>query len=942
MSFLDQLVNLVPIAAVKPLTAQERNIALIPPTPPAMRSGALIHADAGPPGGGGLPQRVVAVLGPGATFAGIADTLLPRYAEASGKGGPAAPTRDELARAIVVYAKDYLVAGEWRYHKVGVILPLPIEIDPDLNAWIVDPDRVRELAASFSAAWRPRLSIPPGPLGVPDALDLETAARNEAATAGTVQALADEQWTQVLRNPSDAVLLFLAILRTLDGGGTGSGAPGQAAAAALAALNGATAEQLSVLAATTAGNAVLRRFSALLTPLPPGADPDVKTLLGNALHQAGSRTLVVPREVPQTPAQQASQRGKADPVEGSAADPPGGIHWLVLGRDVAVGRSATARVSAVNYTGPEFKGRVALEPYLAADAASLVPGDPHKEELLLLVAGLEDQGRLDSVRARDASLITAGLGNWGATDPAGLPALLSAYKTAAPDEFDLFFALYGLDVGPDPAGGPGSRLLIIGPDGATTVPDTATLQAFFGGAADASGGITFGSGWAARFRLPALVSAAYRRVQVAQAAAPLAADPVELAAALVRPFPATAYALTFEPGLNSLLATFLTTRMTNGGAPPHEGGVIGAARTSHADDADTLAAAVVDVTGVGEGAAIAYAGFFDDQTFYVGSLAKILAMYAAFELRFRLQTLVNAVKPLGPMTQQFGEHILDAARRAWGPQIRRPFPDFPGLTINQVPNLRTMFTVGPDGAVNFRRAAVPESAIATVGEFGTPTAAMTYYHWQKLMMLWSNNTAASMVINAIGFPYINRLLRVAGFFDEASKRGLWISGNYRSRDWLPKTNPPQDDLMTLSPRGTAHYKSKTNFVANPQQVARLLTLAKLHQLFDGDVATCDDMLTLMKADPTDVAGPGVSRPIATAVGLTADDTVSSKIGIGDPSPVSGRAGFHDCAVVDRTEGGQLLSYVAVVLGGFNKPPANLDAWAATARALDGSIKDMHT
>jgi hypothetical protein len=939
MSFLDQLVELLPVAVAKPLTALQRNVMTIPEFPPAsVRNGELKHPGAGPPGGDGPPQRVVAVLGQGTTFEGIADTLMPLYTTVASGGGPAAPTVDVLARAIAAYTKDYLAAdNKWQFHRVGVLVPLPIEIDADSHQWIVSADRIRELANPFPAVLRQPLRTPPAALPVPDALALEAQGASQATPVATL-------WIQALRNPSEAVLLLLATLRALDSKGAG-----QAAKAVLAALSAATPAQLNVLAATTAGNGVLRRFTALLSPpLPAGVDTtaaaSARTLLADALHQAGSRTLVIPREVPETPGQQADQRGKADPVEGSAADPPSGIHRLVLGRDLAVGHSAKAQVNAVNYTGPEFKGRVALDPYLAADAASLLPGNPHKDELLLLVAGLE-QGRLDSVKARDASLITAGLGNWGATDPTGLPALLSAYKTAAPDEFDLFFGLYGLDVRPGPVGGQ-SQLLIIGPDGSTTVPDAAALQAFFGGSADGSGGVMFSSAWAARFRLPALVSAAYRRVQVAQAAAPLAADPVELQAARIRPFPAKAYALTFDPAKSNTLAGFLTTRMTNGGVPPHEGGVIGAARTSHADDANTLAAAVVDLTG--GAAALAYAGFFDDQTFYVGSLAKTLAMYAAFELRFRLQTLVNAVKTPAAMTEQFWQHILNAARHAWGQQIRRAFPEFPQLNINQIPDLNKMFTVAADGTVGFRKGPAPESAIHTVGEFGTPTAQMTFYHWQKLMMLWSNNTAASMVINAIGFPYINRLLRVAGFFQpfvptaghpSGPGTGLWISGNYRSGDWVPKTNPPQDDLMTLSPRGSAHYKKTTNFVANPKQVAQLLALAKLRQLFDGDAGTCNDMLTLMKEDLTDPAGPGVGRPIADAISLTTG-TVSSKIGVGNASPVSGLVGFHDCAVIDRTVNGKLLSYVAVVLGGFD-PGANRNAWNETARALDGCIRDMN-
>jgi hypothetical protein len=70
------------------------------------------------------------------------------------------------------------------------------------------------------------------------------------------------------------------------------------------------------------------------------------------------------------------------------------------------------------------------------------------------------------------------------------------------------------------------------------------------------------------------------------------------------------------------------------------------------------------------------------------------------------------------------------------------------------------------------------------------------------------------------------------------------------------------------------------------------------------------------------------------------DTVSSKIGIGDPAAPGGLVGAHDCAIVNRTVGGHALSYVAVVLGGYNTG-VDATAFLNTARALDASIQAMH-
>ena len=41
----------------------------------------------------------------------------------------------------------------------------------------------------------------------------------------------------------------------------------------------------------------------------------------------------------------------------------------------------------------------------------------------------------------------------------------------------------------------------------------------------------------------------------------------------------------------------------------------------------------------------------------------------------------------------------------------------------------------------------------------------------------SNAVAAGLVIDAVGYPYLNGVLREGGFFDPASKSGLWVSGN---------------------------------------------------------------------------------------------------------------------------------------------------------------------
>ena len=127
---LDQILQLFGLATLAPMTPEARNVQRFPGAdPPAVLHGVLAHRQGGLVTDASLRPRVSVLLGPGATFQGTADRMLPLYVAAATSGGSAAPTRDELARAIVTYNQYYLPAGMWTDHNVGLRLPLPIEIE---------------------------------------------------------------------------------------------------------------------------------------------------------------------------------------------------------------------------------------------------------------------------------------------------------------------------------------------------------------------------------------------------------------------------------------------------------------------------------------------------------------------------------------------------------------------------------------------------------------------------------------------------------------------------------------------------------------------------------------------------------------------------------------------------------------------------------------------
>jgi len=949
VSALDQLLPLVPVAARKGLAPKASNVLLLPAAlPTTAKQGPLVHKDAGPAQGSPLPDRVVAVLGPGATFQGLAAALLPVYTAAT---GAKPPTADELAKGLVVYNRDLLPAGTWGNHQVGLCLPLPIEVDAT-GAWTLNADEVRGWAGSFLPAWRTRLSTPPTPLAVPEPAQIEA----EARVARILSAVAAvRQWERALRNPSEVVLTFIAIVRqTQEAGTTGQQ---RALDFALAFVDSAQPHHVAMLAATTAGNGILRRVAKVLEPAPPPGTNMAKlaaarTLVDNALFQGplAARTLRPHREAPETADLLAARPGSAKPVPGAKTDPAGGLHRVVLGRDMAVGRRDSAKVGGVTFTGPAFGGRLLLDPFLDDDARGLKADDPAVAGPLALLA-LPDAkvDRLDAVKARDAGLLSVGLGAWTALDPAGLPALLFKLKEDAADEFDLFSGLHGLDVDKDPADPAKFRLRKLGADGrSSTVMDAAALRSFLGGTVDAKGNVTLSSDWAARFRLPALVSRRYRRAQVVLAMEKVrrTADPVELAVASVSPFPKP-----YTLAVDGHRSTALKTRVDADVGPFLAGLPAGL------PSADTLSGALIDLTaGAGPTAYASSHASDDEDTFNIGSMGKMLALYAAFELRFRLRQALKAAeaKGLDVTVANWDKRFQKLVQRTWSGRVAKGFPGFDTRMPARFPKLGDMFTfttipVPPPppgrrtGQIDFKHGTATDTEIIHL-DLGTPTSKMKFLELIKSMIFMSNGIAAGLVIDAVGYPYLNGALREGGFFHPPAKRGLWVSGNYANRDWKPRPRP-DIDAMDLSARGTAHYKSTTDFVGTAKQLARLLALTDRGELFNGaDAAACREMRLIMRRH----AIPGVPLPdksfirsaIAPPSGSHPVDEAYSKIGIGVPPPQNTRQGAHDAAIILRKEGATTLRYVAVVIGGYIE--GDSDAYDDLVRLLDGVIAKVHS
>jgi hypothetical protein len=316
---------------------------------------------------------------------------------------------------------------------------------------------------------------------------------------------------------------------------------------------------------------------------------------------------------------------------------------------------------------------------------------------------------------------------------------------------------------------------------------------------------------------------------------------------------------------------------------------------------NALCGALVDLTG--SPAVPKYAGLKDEEMVFPGSLQKISAMYAALELRSRVRSYVSTAIDNGfSLTRGWEQTIIKQIEVAWKPKLAAAFPTLP----KAFPQLGQIFAFSSDGDVDFTEdsSLLSDDDLDAIGEFGTPRG--KFRDWMRLMLRWSNNVAASKCVLALSYPYINGALKSAGFIDDSLQNGLWMSGDYTGRDWIPNSSSqPQANRAgrALTPRwATAQGRRLSNFTATASQLARLTTLLAQDQLIDQ--ASSLEMRDLMSG----AQGIGSYVKSALESDNRAPDWVISKIGYGDDKR------SHDCAIVERTESGTALRYVVVGLG----------------------------
>jgi V8-like Glu-specific endopeptidase len=332
-----------------------------------------------------------------------------------------------------------------------------------------------------------------------------------------------------------------------------------------------------------------------------------------------------------------------------------------------------------------------------------------------------------------------------------------------------------------------------------------------------------------------------------------------------------------------------------------------------------LCAALVDLSGTSIG--LPYVGLNDDDMVFAGSMLKICAMYVAFALRSQVQAFVDAASANG--ISVVPPVITSEIEKAWKPKLQALFPSRPAQSFGNkeditFPKLEKIFTFSPDGKVDFARATptLTQARLDWAGEFGTPKG--KFYDWMHLMLRWSNNTASSYCILALGYFYINGALAHAGFFDPVSNNGLWLSADYAGHDWVSTAEEKRTNAagQYLTPRwATAQGRLRSNVTATARQAAGFMALLARSWLVPTDANHPDpgaEMRTLLQAAikcvPHGKCGIGSYLQDALRAARRPFTALAAKKGFGDDSF------SHECAIVERTVNGKPLQYVVVGLG----------------------------
>jgi len=185
---------------------------------------------------------------------------------------------------------------------------------------------------------------------------------------------------------------------------------------------------------------------------------------------------------------------------------------------------------------------------------------------------------------------------------------------------------------------------------------------------------------------------------------------------------------------------------------------------SHLPDVRTVPIAIMALDHSGSRP---LAGQREFEMFYSGSLLKVAAMYAAYQLRVAVNDLAPTLNATVNTTDKLFQKISDTFDKQIDesvPQIRLARDVTLAMRIPKYPTIFQAAKVGGIWRLKFNDTG------------GTNSFAS---HLRR-MIVGSHNNSARFCIRALGYSWINGVLQAAGFlrFGFPGSEGIWLAGDY--------------------------------------------------------------------------------------------------------------------------------------------------------------------
>jgi hypothetical protein len=330
---------------------------------------------------------------------------------------------------------------------------------------------------------------------------------------------------------------------------------------------------------------------------------------------------------------------------------------------------------------------------------------------------------------------------------------------------------------------------------------------------------------------------------------------------------------------------------------------------------DGLTLALVDVT---DPSAPVYAGIRDEDTVFIASMAKIAALYAAFELRKQLQDAISAVPTSVPVADLIAE-----VRRTWQPLLDATKPNDPAA-FSGFPSLSEIFDITPSSSswsVKFTtKGNIGTLADAESAEWPVLKGKFGFRELLELMARFSNNDASARCITALSYEYIHGALTSAGLYNQATG-GLWLGAPYPHKPGAALT----ETLWATEPLNSERNQSRKFQTGSAEAAARMFTLLGQGKLVDAPAS--GEMLDMLNTGTNDFiknALTDASRDV---------NSIRTKIGVID------KLYWSQTSLVERNliDHGKPIRYVISILN--NQAPFLLTK--GTIEPLDQCILNRH-